>query len=136
MKGTAFFLALGVVPERVNFSLRALKMDRKMPLWKNTFQQFLVFLASLVKVSVQQTCAILSKQCPLCQPMLRGCSTALLCTCCLLTQEGSLWCLRNSHVMGVGDLMDSPCEQGNTEQILTKLAFLGNGEEYGWGPGC
>lgn len=39
-------------------------------------------------------------------------------------------------MMGVGDLTDSPCEQSNTEQIFTKLAFHGNGTEYGWGPGC
>lgn len=36
-KGTALF-CLGIVPERVNFSLRALKIDRKMPLWRNVFQ--------------------------------------------------------------------------------------------------
>lgn len=39
-------------------------------------------------------------------------------------------------MMGVGDLRDSPCEQGNTEQILIKLAFHRNGAECGWGPGC
>lgn len=38
--------------------------------------------------------------------------------------------------MGVGDLTESPCEQGNTEQIFIKLAFHGNGAGYGWGPGC
>lgn len=37
MKSKALF-CLEVVPERVNFSLRVLKMDRKMPLWKNVFQ--------------------------------------------------------------------------------------------------
>lgn len=35
MKGTALF-CLGVVLEGVKFSLRTLKMDRKMPLWKNS----------------------------------------------------------------------------------------------------
>lgn len=35
--------------------------------------------------------------------------------------------------MGVGDLTDSPCEQGNTEQIFTKLAFHGNGAEIWMG---
>lgn len=35
MKGTALY-CLGVVPEGVNVSLRAL--NRKMPLWKNVFQ--------------------------------------------------------------------------------------------------
>lgn len=28
-------------------------------------------------------------------------------------------------MMGVGDLRDSPCGQGNTEQILTNWHFLG-----------
>lgn len=89
-----------------------------------------MFLASLVKVSVtnmhniEQTMSFLP-------PMFHACSKALLYKCSLLTQKGSLWFLRNSHVVGVGDLMDSPCEQDNTEQILIKLAFHGNGAEHG-----
>lgn len=73
---------------------------------------------------------MLGKCCPLCQTTSCGSSpkpgfeNAVL---LILGRAASLFLRNNSHMVGVDGLMNSPCEQDDTEQVFTKLADHGNG---------